>query len=460
MSSGQEVGEIFGEGIGPATSLLRSPTVLIASVGLFGMNIYLFRFIGLDYKRILTLDLEKDALNQHHLKRSSNGPQSGHSSNNSLVDDDEDFIENVSTSSQGSITSTSDITASKLLILSCFLMLLLHSISLIWVDICERSPIEAIFIFYGFIFLGLVIPFKSTEWIRKAFSYVLGRIFELLHPRCSYFSSRECPRPIPFMDVFVADGMCSLSKVFFDWGMLWHLASHYPDPVPASAHSIIIPSICASWPYICRARQCLIMHTVGVFKNDPKRYQHVLNAIKYSTSLFPLIVSAYQKTVDNETATSLDIFLIILLTINSLYSLAWDIIMDWGMMQNPMAVAEYTSGQCSGYRVNGAGANDTAVTCGQAVLRPKLRYGFSLSLTILISDAILRFSWALRFVEKDVFPSNDAFILCTQFLEVFRRGIWNLLRVEWEHMKQIAKVKKGISYDTEEMVSLADSSMK
>jgi hypothetical protein len=27
--------------------------------------------------------------------------------------------------------------------------------------------------------------------------------------------------------------------------------------------------------------------------------------------------------------------------------------------------------------------------------------------------------------------------LCTQFLEIFRRAIWNLLRVEWENLKQL-----------------------
>ena len=55
-----------------------------------------------------------------------------------------------------------------------------------------------------------------------------------------------------------------------------------------------------------------------------------------------------------------------------------------------------------------------------------------------------------------VSPSDalDAFILCTQFLEVFRRCIWNLLRVEWEHMKQtISKKKEGMS-SFDEMVSL------
>src|SRR6056300_565031 len=64
------------------------------------------------------------------------------------------------------------------------------------------------------------------------------------------------------------------------------LAWHYPQPVPMDLHSIAIPSIAASLPYLCRARQCIIMHTIGRMKGDPKRYQHMLNAIKYSTSLW------------------------------------------------------------------------------------------------------------------------------------------------------------------------------
>lgn len=58
-----------------------------------------------------------------------------------------------------------------------------------------------------------------------------------------------------------------------------------------------------------------------------------------------------------------------------------------------------------------------------------------MSVLILLTDVVLRFSWVLRFYHK-LFPSGDSFVLCTQFLEVFRRAIWNLLRVEWENLKQ------------------------
>lgn len=59
MSSTQEAGEIFGAGGGPAHAMLRSPTVLIASVGLWGMNLFLFRLFRIDYVKVMKHDLLK-----------------------------------------------------------------------------------------------------------------------------------------------------------------------------------------------------------------------------------------------------------------------------------------------------------------------------------------------------------------------------------------------------------------
>ena len=170
-------------------------------------------------------------------------------------------------------------------------------------------------------------------------------------------------------------------------------------------------------------------------------------------------------------------------SINALYALYWDIVMDWGMMQNPTAVVSQACVVSTpGFRgaTVGLGSNNnnnnnsnanskdkdndgvaTSVApstgnlksnalekgsrlksrqCHHLVLRPRLRFGLTMSAFIVLTDAVLRFSWLLRFVS---FPSpllthgaHDALVLCTQFLEIFRRSIWNLLRVEWENIKQ------------------------
>jgi len=192
------------------------------------------------------------------------------------------------------------------------------------------GSIGAIFCFYGAVIAAVVFPLPSTRWLRRAVVLVLQRSFELINPRCSCVQpSPNGPRPIPFVDVFFADAMCSLSKVFFDWGMLFHMATHYPDPVPPSTHNILIPSAFAAVPYLIRARQCLIMYTVTRIQKDPHRFDHLWNALKYSTSIFPLCLSAFQKTIPPEQAAGLEKYLILLLAINALYALYWDIGRCW-----------------------------------------------------------------------------------------------------------------------------------
>jgi len=601
MSNPQEVGEIFGSGEGSATALLRSPTVLIASIGFWGMNIYWFRRIGIDHVRVLLLDLVKEREEQQKAAAAAGGggaggggvlsklararrkrglpalpakgsstvldeddPQrdgAGGSSDNHYVsdkqsdcgdafpDDDEmmdlgsdaqsagtagaassrrkrvgevemtgltnasdnnrdGFITEDETTLTGTTPSTSasaspmgngsddhaatgadgaadamngdgtpskvappasgdstiaaelkapshEVTSVRCFVLCIILLVLLFSTNYVWLNLLGGGTIGAVFAFYALVSILIVTPLPSTKWMRVATMAVLRRVAELVNPRC--FCLTGDLRAVPFIDVFVADAMCSLSKVFFDWGMMLHLASHYPDPVPPSIHAIIIPSMAASWPYVCRARQCLIMHQVGQRKNDPKRYQHLLNALKYSSSLFPLCVSAYQKTLDDPVkAAQADKILIILIVINSLYCLAWDIIMDWGMMDGVFA-----DSSC----VPGGGSSSRAVVgskgWSQHCLRPRLRFGFAMSFGIVLADCVLRFAWLLRFVEHVIFPNNGSYILWTQILEAFRRGIWNLLRVEWENIKQ-SKAKKRVGsrvFDDEEAPFIAPKSI-
>jgi EXS family len=140
------------------------------------------------------------------------------------------------------------------------------------------------------------------------------------------YTTTKIPRPIPFIDVFFADAMCSLSKVFFDWGMLFHMAMYYPNPVPISTYHILIPSTFAAVPYMIRARQCIIMwHVCNMKKDHANKYQHLWNALKYATSIFPLLLSAYQKTIMKHRAHEFEPLLLLLLIINASYALWWDI---------------------------------------------------------------------------------------------------------------------------------------
>eukprot|EP00557_Chaetoceros_sp_GSL56_P003458 CAMPEP_0176504688 /NCGR_PEP_ID=MMETSP0200_2-20121128/16075_1 /TAXON_ID=947934 /ORGANISM="Chaetoceros sp., Strain GSL56" /LENGTH=355 /DNA_ID=CAMNT_0017904153 /DNA_START=20 /DNA_END=1085 /DNA_ORIENTATION=+ len=355
MSSGQEVGTIFGKGTGPATALLRSPTVLIASIALWGMNVCLFRLFGIDYVHVLTLDLKKQeeekkkrrhkikgtaahvevkSSEDHNEELKGHGKRGESDSTEYSEDDDDnddDSKELIPKALEDSVPKFTNRNSANLEITAWFVSVANGHVdvtSFLWIRVGRGSTIGAIICFYSIVATGIMFPIPSTAWVRLACATVLNRAGELLKPRCSCLHGK--PRSVPFIDVFFADAMCSMSKVFFDWGMLWLLVSYYPQPVPPSAQSIVIPSCFAALPYVIRARQCLIMYNIGRMKNCQKRYQHVLNAIKYSSSLLPLIVSAYQKTMAGEKfAKQLEIVLIILLFVNATYSLIWDIVMDW-----------------------------------------------------------------------------------------------------------------------------------
>ena len=141
--------------------------------------------------------------------------------------------------------------------------------------------------------------------------------------------------------------------------------------------------------------------------------------------------------------------------------------MDWGMMQNPNAVVEQTFGQCiPSFSIPPSPTSDgtpdakrQVKSCLDTALRPRLRFGTSLTLLVVFLDTFLRFSWTLRFFESAIFPSNDSYILCTEFLEVFRRAVWNLLRVEWEHIKQTRNAKKNTTVEDSNIESESTESI-
>ena len=260
MSSGQEVGEIFGEGTGPAAALLRSPTVIIASIALWGMNVCFFRLFGIDYVYVLTLDLRKDEEEKQSQKKlksklkttsrngvthtqvptseevsmvgndESNGNMSPRSSeiemtgisvltSSTTEDSDEDLVnvsllaDSPSSKEAKAIVSTPtrEINEVKLLGLAGILIMTLYMTQYFWIQVGRGTTIGAIFCFYALVTAGILMPIPSTNWIRYACKTVFVRAAALLAPKCSCVHGK--PKPVPFIDVFFADGMCSMSKV-------------------------------------------------------------------------------------------------------------------------------------------------------------------------------------------------------------------------------------------------------
>ena len=117
-------------------------------------------------------------------------------------------------------------------------------------------------------------------------------------------------------------------------------------------------------------------------------------------------------------------FYIMLTTaINSTYSFVWDVVMDWGF------ISFSRTGKCS--------------------QRQRYFYPFATYVLVGISNLILRFAWAAN--KLSLFAELDAanLVLCLELIEVFRRSVWNMYRIEWEIISVEAKGRNVSKEDLE-----------
>ena len=271
MSSTQEVGDIFGQGKGSAQAMLRSPTVLILCVGLWGMNLFFYKLFGLDYKYILNYDLveirkeelrkertngsttrggggasgglfqrrkkggyhetateendleltESGALSPRHGRSPSGVIPKNPSETNNAAQRDLALPDMASPSKSAPTTATATSPNSnldfgaqikwfKLVLFSVILLLLLHTSTHYWMDHLHRSSIGAVFFFYVSMLAYICFPVSQNVWLRRSLKIVGQRIWALIHPRCSCITlagTNIVPRRVPFVDVFFADAM-------------------------------------------------------------------------------------------------------------------------------------------------------------------------------------------------------------------------------------------------------------
>eukprot|EP00127_Corallochytrium_limacisporum_P002791 Clim_evm4s141 gene=Clim_evmTU4s141 len=218
-------------------------------------------------------------------------------------------------------------------------------------------------------------------------------------------------RTISFVEVVIADGLTSMSKVFADLSVttcvLGHELVDQTRGVPAQCgHSFLVP-LATSIPYLIRGLQCWIS-----YQDTGLAFPHIANLVKYMTALpvifLPYITRELLTTADGSSADAdWKSTWLVFAFVNSMYSFWWDVKMDWGLGDSNQ----------SGLR---------------AVLLYPLRECYYL---LIAGDFLLRFLWSFNLpFALGLTPSNA--LLMFEFLEVFRRGIWNLYRIEWEQIKR------------------------
>ncbi|KAI7863307.1 EXS family-domain-containing protein [Spinellus fusiger] len=246
------------------------------------------------------------------------------------------------------------------------------------------------------------------------------------HRGLSRVFSFSMTSPVHFSDIILADILTSLSGVFGDGiTTVW---AYYLQEGPANQYAYpvdLVACFVMSIPSLLRLRQCLCEYT----ESNTKR--HVWNALKYA-SAFPVIAlntslrRAAVTLADHGSVPSSwwtkDVYLlriwIMFSLINSLYSFGWDIAMDWHLVSIP--VSPYAH-----------------IRLRRQCHFPWPLYGLAIGL-----DFAVRMVWSTRLSSHPTLQSLHHHLLALQLLEIGRRWVWVIFRMESELMKRNAGVSK------------------
>lgn len=206
--------------------------------------------------------------------------------------------------------------------------------------------------------------FNPTSWLwSSARFWMIKRAARIIS---APFSSVEFP------DFFITDHL--ISQVAFFQGSI--------------NSDNLISKIIMIIPNTTRTLQCLRRY------RDTKIRLNILNASKYSLNILVIVM----RTVLSSPHWTLDL----VQAASSLFSLYWDLVMDFGLM------------------------NDRFLLRKQLVIFPyKFVYYY-----VIIFDSLARFSWLLRY--QKILSVNVNLII--SFIEIMRRSQWSLLRIEYEHL--------------------------
>uniref|UniRef100_A0A673WUK2 Xenotropic and polytropic retrovirus receptor 1a n=1 Tax=Salmo trutta TaxID=8032 RepID=A0A673WUK2_SALTR len=279
-------------------------------------------------------------------------------------------------------------------------------------------------ILYGFMLLFLINPFKtgyykSRFWLLK----LLFRVFTAPFHR------------VEFADFWLADQLNSLVIVLMD---LEYLICFYSFELKWSDRKGLLPMFndpqtpcnytCHSYSYGLRAIiQCLpawfrFVQCLRRYRDTKRAFPHLVNAGKYSTTFFVVTFAALYSTHKEQKHSDADMFfylLIVFSAVSSLYTLIWDLKMDWGLFDR------------------GAGEN---TFLREEIVYPQKAYYYC----AIIEDVILRFAWTIQISLTTMtnIPSvGDIVGTVLAPLEVFRRFVWNFFRLENEHLNNCGEFR-------------------
>ncbi|KAG2225329.1 hypothetical protein INT45_005573, partial [Circinella minor] len=291
-----------------------------------------------------------------------------------------------------------------------------------WISPWHWTPILC----YVFAFLLVLWPGKNLyRKERERFIRVLRRI---LSP--NLFSK------VYFGDVILADILTSFSNVFGDLFSTCCSATTNENPC---YRDVLVPLL-ISLPYMIRLRQCLSEY----IDSGGECKRHLWNALKYASAFPVIIISASQKKADRYIAatgsvpstwwvsdTGLFRLWMLFVFLNSMYSFWWDISMDWSLIN--VSASSRTTMMTSHAHQHHIRHYTTPI------VRFRRHFHFNeagLYYAAMIIDFLLRTTWSLKIGSHLYARRLAGSIFMMQLLEVVRRWVWVIFRMESEWVKR------------------------
>ena len=265
-------------------------------------------------------------------------------------------------------------------------------------------------------------------------------------------------QPILFTDVVLADILTSFAKVLGDVWLSLVLLAYFvmgqraDDRILLQAQTHVAVPVLISVPYMIRFRQCLSeYYTSGTSVRRP-----LYNALKYLSSLPVIWLRSWPvfMSLSPGAARIVDVAWYACVLLNTLFSFWWDVTNDWGLdlLQPHSFHALVTHPPTQLPTLHRRSSSEHDHTHAALPMKPQghvrrptvlrmpekpLPLPPSLYWAILCVNLVLRFTWSVKLSSHWQFLWDwQRGLLLLEALEIVRRCVWVLLRVEWELVRQ------------------------
>jgi len=253
--------------------------------------------------------------------------------------------------------------------------------------------------------------------IRNGFRQRLDLVKEMGAVFASPFSTAS------FRRCFIADVLCSMPKIFPDlqYTLCIYISGHYwvvdenewqRDNRLHDFYScgtgnplyLNLQVLLGLLPFHIRFMQCLRAYI------DTGLTRHLFNMLKYLLSICVTALATAMKSFDPATNHWLGCLWVGTGIVATIYSFYWDVVMDWGL-----------------------GNADAK----QFLLREELYFTPVTYYLAILCDLLMRLGWALVISPEQPYLQQH-FVLMLGVIELVRRCMWAIFRVEWESIRNNA----------------------